>query len=239
MTWPCAILFPISFATMPPIAFIGQLHALPNGAAVCFHAMTSSHLQRGSNTEMLYPALNQTCMLKPAPCNYSCSSVSHCEFIVVAGDKQWPSSCTCQVPVVKQLLPQIQVLGHVEHTACAGADIDTNMMQSLPAVSPAQPSGAVAVPEFTADLTQEQLQPIVLQHLQDIRPKSCSALDLSKRMWPQQTAMRSCMKRMVRSFLVLIWYFNKPILCKVIQACSFISGLVQGSVAVRFLSCPR
>lgn len=83
--------------------------------------------------------------------------------------------------------------------ACAGAGASTSM-QSLPAASVAQPTEAIA---FNADLTKEQLQPIVLQTLRDIKPTSCSALELSKRIWPQHTAMRSCMKRMVGSFLFL------------------------------------
>ena len=116
-------------------------------------------------------------------------------------------------------------------------------MQSLPAASAAQPAGVVAVPEFTVDLTKEQLQPIVLQKLQDIRPRSCSALDLSKLIWPQQTAMRSGMKRTVRFFLVLICYFKKRCLCKVFHSCLvsskmilFISEFVPGGVAVPFVS---
>ena len=82
-----------------------------------------------------------------------------------------------------------------------GAGTNTNITQSLPAVNAAEPTGAVAGPEFDADLIKEQLQPIVLQTLLDIRPRSCSALDLSKLIWPQETAMRSCMKRMLSFFL--------------------------------------
>ncbi|KAL3135989.1 hypothetical protein ABBQ32_007029 [Trebouxia sp. C0010 RCD-2024] len=64
----------------------------------------------------------------------------------------------------------------------------------------AQPAEA-ACPAFDANLKNEQIQPFVLQALQTIKPRSCSALDLSKLLWPEETAMRSCMKRMISGVL--------------------------------------
>ena len=77
---------------------------------------------------------------------------------------------------------------------------------SRPSVGAAQPA-KTACPPFDPKLTKEQMQPFVLATLLSIKPRSCSALDLSYLLWPEETAMRSCMKRAVRCLLVLWQHF--------------------------------
>ena len=63
--------------------------------------------------------------------------------------------------------------------------------------SPASKSPASKCPAFDAKLTKEQLQPFVIQALSSIKPRSCSTLDLTKQLWPEETEMQSCMRTKV------------------------------------------
>ncbi|KAL3131443.1 hypothetical protein ABBQ38_007755 [Trebouxia sp. C0009 RCD-2024] len=96
-------------------------------------------------------------------------------------------------------------------------NVSTPPVPIPPAANTESHSGAAqpaktACPAFDANLTKEQMQPFVLQALLSIKPRSCSALDLSKDLWPEETAMRSCMKRVVSGVL-----YSKAVSAMVIQ----------------------
>ncbi|DBA73844.1 TPA: hypothetical protein ACH3X2_009592 [Trebouxia sp. C0005] len=62
-------------------------------------------------------------------------------------------------------------------------------------------ASTVSCPPFSASLTHAQLRPAILTALAIHRPRSRSALDLSKMLWPENTPMRKAMNTMVKGVL--------------------------------------
>lgn len=65
-------------------------------------------------------------------------------------------------------------------------------------------ASTVSCPPFNGSLTRAQLRPAILRALAVHKPKSRSALDLSKMLWPEDTPMRKAMNTMVTATLFLV-----------------------------------
>lgn len=106
------------------------------------------------------------------------------------------------------------ITSHALTSACLGAAADApqtpvTFPQPRPhyrAPTPHTPCSAstVSCPPFSASLTHAQLRPAILTALAIHRPRSRSALDLSKMLWPENTPMRKAMNTMVTAPLCLV-----------------------------------
>ena len=123
--------------------------------------------------------------------------------------------------------------------ACAPTHAPTPCSANNAAPPTAPTFGALAAlgpcPAFNVKLTKEQLQPFVLQALQLIKPSSCSALDLSKKLWPEKTALRSSMKTTVRWLDLLASLVTHRIHCQ--GACNASWSCIGQSTPTLHLMC--
>lgn len=101
--------------------------------------------------------------------------------------------------------------------------VDSRAGQDCATASAAIPQYNVSnpCPIFSGELTKDELQPFVLDALSQIKPRSCSALDLTQKLWPNGSrAIRHAMKTMVSTSLRMLRSSGVPQLCTMSHTCS-------------------